>query len=166
MNLLSRTFNKILKKHIFNLIKTYVINYPHTNSEIERLNLAHLLVLGRLKKDIGDAGHRSPYLSHAKRALYHLSYIPVEMSTNAVSFKPSFGPISQSIQNQSLCFSDKTWQKFKLNNLAIEESVKENHEDGHNATFVGTFSQTLSGRKAGGWKGSALYSKNILPRGA
>ncbi|KAH9622307.1 hypothetical protein KSS87_011075 [Heliosperma pusillum] len=24
----------------------------------------------------GDAGYRSPYLSHAKRALYHLSYIP------------------------------------------------------------------------------------------
>ena len=25
---------------------------------------------------IGDAGYRSPYFSHAKRALYHLSYIP------------------------------------------------------------------------------------------
>ncbi len=25
----------------------------------------------------GDAGYRSPYLSHAKRALYHLSYIPI-----------------------------------------------------------------------------------------
>nr|PNR45191.1 hypothetical protein PHYPA_014962 [Physcomitrium patens] len=24
----------------------------------------------------GDAGYRSPHLSHAKRALYHLSYIP------------------------------------------------------------------------------------------
>eukprot|EP00955_Chlamydomonas_euryale_P048297 353930-Chlamydomonas_euryale.AAC.5 len=28
-------------------------------------------------KKIGDGGHRSPYLSHAKRALYHLSYVPV-----------------------------------------------------------------------------------------
>ena len=28
------------------------------------------------KKTCGDAGYRSPYLSHAKRALYHLSYIP------------------------------------------------------------------------------------------
>jgi hypothetical protein len=27
-------------------------------------------------KNNGDAGYRSPYLSHAKRALYHLSYIP------------------------------------------------------------------------------------------
>ena len=25
---------------------------------------------------VGDAGYWSPYLSHAKRALYHLSYIP------------------------------------------------------------------------------------------
>jgi hypothetical protein len=29
-----------------------------------------------LQKNNGDAGYRSPYLSHAKRALYHLSYIP------------------------------------------------------------------------------------------
>ncbi|KAL4352441.1 hypothetical protein GQ457_06G008720 [Hibiscus cannabinus] len=25
----------------------------------------------------GDAGYQSPYLSHAKLALYHLSYIPL-----------------------------------------------------------------------------------------
>jgi hypothetical protein len=31
----------------------------------------------------GDAGYRSPYLSHAKRALYHLSYIPL-MNVNPV----------------------------------------------------------------------------------
>ena len=28
------------------------------------------------KKKSGGEGHRSPYLSHAKRALYHLSYTP------------------------------------------------------------------------------------------
>ena len=28
------------------------------------------------RKKIGDGGYRSPYLSHAKRALYHLSYVP------------------------------------------------------------------------------------------
>ena len=33
--------------------------------------------LSNPKKWFGDAGHRSPYLSHAKRALYHLSNIPV-----------------------------------------------------------------------------------------
>ena len=36
------------------------------------------ILISRLLWKIGDAGHRSPYLSHAKRALYHLSYIPVE----------------------------------------------------------------------------------------
>ena len=28
------------------------------------------------KSGFGDGGYRSPYLSHAKRALYHLSYVP------------------------------------------------------------------------------------------
>ena len=37
------------------------------------------------KKKIGDAGYRSPYLSHAKRALYHLSYIPVEYGSKYFS---------------------------------------------------------------------------------
>ena len=31
------------------------------------------------KKTFGDGGYRSPYLSHAKRALYHLSYVPVSV---------------------------------------------------------------------------------------
>ena len=29
------------------------------------------------KTFVGDGGYRSPYLSHAKRALYHLSYVPM-----------------------------------------------------------------------------------------
>ena len=35
--------------------------------------------MGRVeeKRKVGGEGHRSPYLSHAKRALYHLSYTPV-----------------------------------------------------------------------------------------
>ena len=36
------------------------------------------ILISRLLWKIGDAGHQSPYFSHAKRALYHLSYIPVE----------------------------------------------------------------------------------------
>ena len=34
-------------------------------------------------------GHRSPYLSHAKRALYHLSYIPVEETGSYFVMQPS-----------------------------------------------------------------------------
>jgi hypothetical protein len=30
----------------------------------------------------GEAGYRSQYLSHAKRALYHLSYIPIQNYTH------------------------------------------------------------------------------------
>ena len=41
----------------------------------------------------GDAGHRSPYLSHAKRALYHLSYIPVLFKLRA-SFEQNSWNIS------------------------------------------------------------------------
>ena len=32
------------------------------------------------QKEAGAAGYRSPYLSHAKRALYHLSYSPMPFS--------------------------------------------------------------------------------------
>ena len=41
-------------------------------------SLSYLIVMtkGIFSKNFGDAGYRSPYLSHAKRALYHLSYIP------------------------------------------------------------------------------------------
>ena len=34
-------------------------------------------ILKGLQKVFGDGGYRSPYLSHAKRALYHLSYVPI-----------------------------------------------------------------------------------------
>ena len=35
------------------------------------------------QKCAGDGGYRSPYLSHAKRALYHLSYVPMLVSTSS-----------------------------------------------------------------------------------
>ena len=53
----------------------------------QKLYLLGISICNRLSGDsdyhwmsdssFGDAGHCSPYLSHAKRALYHLSYIPV-----------------------------------------------------------------------------------------
>ena len=36
-------------------------------------------------KICGGAGHRSPYLSHEKRALYHLSYTADEVITQLVN---------------------------------------------------------------------------------
>ena len=41
-------------------------------------------ILETFSKNSGDAGYRSPYLSHAKRALYHLSYIPILMRFKCV----------------------------------------------------------------------------------
>ena len=32
------------------------------------------------KERTGEVGHRSQYLSHAKRALYHMSYIPASVT--------------------------------------------------------------------------------------
>ena len=49
--------------------------------------------LSNPQKCFGDAGHRSPYLSHAKRALYHLRYIPVLFKFRA-SFWKKFMNIS------------------------------------------------------------------------
>ena len=45
----------------------------------------HEIELSKPRKCFGDAGHRSPYLSHAKRTLYHLSYIPVPLSFELAS---------------------------------------------------------------------------------
>ena len=53
----------------------------------KQLSVFPFLISGLLWK-FGDAGHRSPYLSHAKRALYHLSYIPVEETGRYYLMKP------------------------------------------------------------------------------
>ena len=51
------------------------------------------LTLSKPTKICGGAGHRSPYLSHAKRALYHLSYTPTlttfldELPIQAIQFE-------------------------------------------------------------------------------
>ena len=44
----------------------------------KQLTVFTFLISGLLWKKGEMRGHRSPYLSHAKRALYHLSYIPSE----------------------------------------------------------------------------------------
>ena len=41
----------------------------------------------------GEAGYRSPYLSHAKRALYHLSYIPIVLIHYTILRQKPFNPI-------------------------------------------------------------------------
>ena len=48
------------------------------------------------KEKTGGEGYRSPYLSHAKRALYHLSYTPFHSQP-----KPALHKENQSIQYKS-----------------------------------------------------------------
>ena len=55
--------------------------------------------LSKPRKCFGDAGHRSAYLSRAKRALYHLSYIPVPFKLRA-SFWTKFMKYQLSICNE------------------------------------------------------------------
>ena len=47
----------------------------HTRHGIQIMSFVRLT---NLKKFTGEVGHRSQYLSHAKRALYHMSYIPMK----------------------------------------------------------------------------------------
>ena len=62
------------------------------------------LIFGLLWK-AGDAGHRSPFLSHAKRALYHLSYIPLrKWGANAISNLSSVNAI---VERSSFAYHSK-----------------------------------------------------------
>ena len=65
-----------------------------------------LLIISKYKPELsysrkcfGDAGRRFPHLSHAKRALYHLSYIPVLFKLRA-SFWTQFMKNRFSICNE------------------------------------------------------------------
>ena len=44
--------------------------------QLQLPNNCYLCKIFQGSKEFGDAGYRSPCLSHAKRALYHLSYTP------------------------------------------------------------------------------------------
>ena len=58
----------------------WTVYIPSTSKDVQICSWAGKAEDGKSKtqktKTSGDAGYRSPYLSHAKRALYHLSYIP------------------------------------------------------------------------------------------
>jgi hypothetical protein len=51
--------------------------------------------------DCGGAGNRTPCLSHAKRALYHMSYTPVLMSLTELH--SIYSKISANTYNYFVC---------------------------------------------------------------
>ena len=68
---------------------------------------------------IGEDGHRSHYLSYAKRALYHLSYIPVDccqilanlIQSRCSSRKSSSWPVERKTGNSELLHLRKFLEK-------------------------------------------------------
>ena len=71
-----------ISRNFFRLVSNYEFFFRS-----QKIYLLGISICNRLSADsdyhlgsgssFGDAGHRSPYLSHGKRALYHLSYIPI-----------------------------------------------------------------------------------------
>ena len=87
-----------------------------------------LLIISKYKPELsysqncfGDAGRSFPYLSHAKRALYHLRYIPVLFKLRA-SFWTSFMKYQFSICNE---FSIPYYYHQKKRNRRILKNVME-----------------------------------------
>ena len=62
---------------------SYLVNKGAWILVFDRHNLQRKIRFEDLGKCFGDAAHRSPYLSRAKRVLYHLSYITVLFSLRA-----------------------------------------------------------------------------------
>jgi hypothetical protein len=68
LNVISFFVFLIIFKSQKKYLKTYFLQWSKNKNEFIKLSSR--------KKRNGGAGYRSPYLSHAKRALYHLSYTP------------------------------------------------------------------------------------------
>ena len=76
--------------HVYQFSRNFfrlVSNYVFFSSRSQKIYLLGISICNRLSGDsdchlmsgssFGDAGHQSPYLSHAKRAFYHLSFIHI-----------------------------------------------------------------------------------------
>ena len=98
----------------------------------KQLHVFPSLIAGLLWK-IGDAGHRPPYLWHAARAVYHLSYVSVEETGSLWHLKPFFCECNSwtdsfiayrskigfvAASHQSMCFSHANRLPYRLTCLA------------------------------------------------
>ena len=81
-------------------------------------------------KKFGDAGHRSPYLSHAKQALYHLSYIPVPFKLWASFWTKSM------IYQLSICNELSIPSHYQQTPNRIVEASKSLRDAGHRSTHL------------------------------
>ena len=90
----------------------------------------HEIELSKPRKCFGDAGHRSPYLSHAKRTLYHLSYIPVPFKLRASFWTKSM------IYQLSICKELSIPSQYQQTPNRIVEASKDFGDAGHRSTHL------------------------------
>ncbi|AES67143.1 hypothetical protein MTR_2g087370 [Medicago truncatula] len=64
----------------------YKLTHTSGGTGVRTPVIASGLTISAFCQLIGDAGYRSPYLSHAKRALYHLSYIPIYLRISNIKY--------------------------------------------------------------------------------
>ena len=88
-------------------------------------------------KMFGDAGHRSPYLSHAKQALYRLSYIPVPFKLWASFWTKSM------IYQLSICNELSIPSHYQQTPNRIVEASKSLRDAGHRSTHLSHAKQAL-----------------------
>ena len=84
-------------------------------------------------KMFGDAGNRSPYLSHAKQALYRLSYIPVPSKRRASFWTKSM------IYQLSICNELSIPSHYQQTPHRIVEASKSFGDAGHRSTYLSPF---------------------------
>ena len=88
-------------------------------------------------KMFGDAGHRSPYLSHAKQALYRLSYIPVPFKLWASFWTKSM------IYQLSICNELSIPSHYQQTPNRIVEASKTFGDAGHRSPYLSHAKQAL-----------------------
>ena len=88
-------------------------------------------------KSFGDAGHRSPYLSHAKQALYHLSYIPVPFNLWAIFWTKSM------LYQLLICNELSIPSHYQQTPHRIFEASKSFGDAGHRSTHLSHAKQAL-----------------------
>ena len=81
-------------------------------------------------KSFGDAGHRSTHLSHAKQALYHLSYIPVPFKLWASFWAKSM------IYQLSICNELSIPSHYQQTPNWLFEASKSFGDAGHRSTHL------------------------------
>ena len=108
-------------------INSWNISFPFvTRCQIIPIISKNKPELSNLLKCFGDARHRTPYLSHAKRTLYHLRYIPVLFKLGAsfwTKFMKYLFPFVTSCQFLPFFTNEKKRNRRILKNVLVMRGI-------------------------------------------